>query len=290
MTSVEFGLGLSTSAAPENDPVAMAVSAEALGFDFVSASDHPCGDHPTYETPTLLTWIAARTSRIRIASRVLGMPYRQPPMVAKMAESLSRLSDGRLILGLGGGYSDAEFRAFGLGVPTPGQKVQGFEEGIAIIRGLWTQERLTFHGSRYQTDDAQIEPKPDQRIPIWLGTLGDRALAVTGRLADGWIPSIGHAPPQRATLMRDRVLAAAKQAGRQPQEITCAYHMEIRVGDGNGLGPDVVSGQAAAVAERLAGFVRLGFTALSLTPAGPDPAQQAHLLAAEVIPAVRAAL
>jgi alkanesulfonate monooxygenase SsuD/methylene tetrahydromethanopterin reductase-like flavin-dependent oxidoreductase (luciferase family) len=78
----------------------------------------------------MLTWIAAATSRIRIATRVLGVPYRPPAMVAKMAESLDRLSGGRLILGLGGGYSDAEFRAFGLTVPSPRDKVDGLQEAV----------------------------------------------------------------------------------------------------------------------------------------------------------------
>jgi alkanesulfonate monooxygenase SsuD/methylene tetrahydromethanopterin reductase-like flavin-dependent oxidoreductase (luciferase family) len=289
MTSLQFGLGLSTSAAPADDPVAMAALAEELGFDFVSASDHPCGDQPSYETPTMLTWIAARTSRIRVATRVLGVPYRQPPMVAKMAETLSRLSGGRLILGLGGGYSDDEFRAFGLSVPTPGQKVQGLAEAITIIRGLWSQQNVTFHGRRYHTENARIEPKPGQPIPIWLGTFGERALEVTGRLADGWIPSHGFAPPERASLLRDRVLTAAAKAGRQPEEITCAYHIEVRVGDREALRPSVVSGPAGAVAEQLISFVKRGFTTLSFAPAGPGTAEQAQRLACEVLPAVRAA-
>jgi alkanesulfonate monooxygenase SsuD/methylene tetrahydromethanopterin reductase-like flavin-dependent oxidoreductase (luciferase family) len=210
-------------------------------------------------------------------------------MVAKMAETLSRLSGGRLILGLGGGYSDEEFRAFGLGVPTPGQKVQGLAEAISIIRGLWSEPAFTFAGRRYQTQDAQIEPKPAHPIPIWLGTFGDRALTVTGQLADGWIPSHGFAPPERASVLRDRVLAAAAQAGRQPEEITCAYHVEVRV-SGQGAGRSgVVSGPAGAVAGQLISFARRGFTALSLSPAGPDPGEQAERLAREVLPEVRAA-
>jgi alkanesulfonate monooxygenase SsuD/methylene tetrahydromethanopterin reductase-like flavin-dependent oxidoreductase (luciferase family) len=290
MTDVMFGLGLSTSTGPEADPVAMAIAAEDLGFDFVSASDHPCGDQPTYEIQAMLTWIAARTSRIRVATRVLGVPYRPPPMVAKMAETLNRLSGGRLILGLGGGYSDEEFRAFGLGVPTPRQKVQGLAEAIQVIQGLWSERSLTFHGSRYLTNAARIEPKPDQRIPIWLGTFGDRALEVTGRLADGWIPSLGYAPSELASAMRDRVLAAAARAGRQPGDITCAYHLEARVDAHADPRPGLVAGPADAVAERLVSFVRLGFTALSLAPAGPGAQEQAHRLAREVLPAVRAAV
>src|SRR5689334_19611321 len=106
MTDLLFGLGVSTTAARGSDPVAAAVVAERLGFDFISAADHPCGEQPSFETWTMLSWIAARTSRIRIATRVLGVPYRNPAMTAKMAETFDRLSGGRLILGLGGGHSD----------------------------------------------------------------------------------------------------------------------------------------------------------------------------------------
>src|SRR2546429_2900879 len=98
--AVLFGVNVSSSAAIGADPVADAVRAEELGFDFVSASDHPCGADPTFETWTMLTWIAAATSRIRVATRVLGVPYRPPAIVAKMAETLDRLSGGPLILGL----------------------------------------------------------------------------------------------------------------------------------------------------------------------------------------------
>ena len=118
------------SRSPGDDPVRDAATAERLGFDFVSTSDHPRGTDPTYEVWTMLSWIAASTSTVRIATRVLGVPYRSPAMVAKMAETFDRLSGGRLILGLGGGYSDDEFRAFGLRVPTAREKVDGLAEAI----------------------------------------------------------------------------------------------------------------------------------------------------------------
>jgi alkanesulfonate monooxygenase SsuD/methylene tetrahydromethanopterin reductase-like flavin-dependent oxidoreductase (luciferase family) len=212
MTDLLFGINVSTSAAPGADPLADARRAEELRFDFVSASDHLHGKDPTHETWTMLSWIAAGTSRIRVASRVLAVPYRNPAVTAKMAATLDRLSGGRLILGMGGGYSDEEFRAFGLGAPSPRDKVDGMDEAIRITRGLWSERSFTFQGRRYRTDGAELEPKPDRRIPIWLGTYGDRALAATGRLADGWIPSLGFAPPDRVPAMRDRILAAAHEA------------------------------------------------------------------------------
>src|SRR5215475_15358220 len=192
MSDLLFGVDVPPAVAagrdPGRDPVREALRAEQLGYDFVSTSDHPGGTAPTYETWTMLTWIAARTSRIGIATKVLGVPYRAPALVAKMAETLDRLSGGRLILGLGGGSADDEFRAFGLGVPSAAEKVTGMDEAIRIMRGLWQQPRLTFTGERYRVEDAVLEPKPAHRIPIWLGTYGPRALRVTGELADGWIP------------------------------------------------------------------------------------------------------
>lgn len=283
---VLFGLDVPTAAGPGSDPVAEAIAAEAAGFDFVSASDHPCGSSPSYEVWTMLSWIAARTSRIRVATRVLGVPYRHPAIVAKMAETLDRLSDGRLILGLGGGASDDEFRAFGLGVPSPRDKVDGLEDAVRITRGLWSQPAFSFRGRRYHTDAAELAPKPARPIPIWLGTFGNRALELTGRLADGWIPSLGFAPPERIPTMRERIVAGARAAGRDPAEITCVYNVEVRVDERAEQRAGVVTGPAAAVTEQLAGFLSLGFTALNLKPSGPDRSEQVERLAREVMPAL----
>jgi alkanesulfonate monooxygenase SsuD/methylene tetrahydromethanopterin reductase-like flavin-dependent oxidoreductase (luciferase family) len=216
-----FGVDISTDTG--SDPVAAALRAEDLGFDFVSSSDHP-GATDTHEVWTMLTWIAARTSRIRIATRVLGVPFRNPALTGKMAATLDRLSGRRLILGLGGGSGDDEMRAFGIPVPTPREKVDGMAAAVETIR-------RDFAG------------------PIWLGTFGPRALAVTGRLADGWIPSLGYVPDDELPRMRERVLGAAEQAGRAPAAITCA----LNVGD--------------ADADRLRPFVAAGFTAFNFKTA-----------------------
>lgn len=289
MGTVLFGVNVSTSAAPGSDPVADARRAEKLGFDFVSASDHPCGSHPTYETWTMLSWIAAATPRISVASRVLGVPFRAPAMVAKMAESLGRLSGGRLILGLGAGASDQELRAFGLAAPSPMDKIEGLEEAVRIIRGLWAERAFSFEGRHYRTKGADLEPKPQRPIPIWLGTFGKRALEVTGRVADGWIPSLELAPPERVPAMRARVLRAAQQAGRDPGEITLAYNIDVRVDERPDLGPHVVAGPPDALAERLSSFLKLGFDAMNFIPVGPDEQEQVERLGREVVPAVRAA-
>jgi alkanesulfonate monooxygenase SsuD/methylene tetrahydromethanopterin reductase-like flavin-dependent oxidoreductase (luciferase family) len=288
MPDLQFGLNVPTSAGAGADPVAAATRAEQLGFDFISSSDHPGGKTPSFETWTMLCWIGAATTRIRVATRVLGVPFRPPPLLAKMAATLDRLSGGRLILGLGGGSGDDEFRGYGLGVPSPREKTTGLEEAIKVIRGMWTERSFTFEGERYSTDGAELEPKPEHRIPIWLGTYGPRALRVTGSLADGWIPSISYAPPNQVQRLRDKVLDAAEKAGRDPAEITCVYNVDVSVGKRH---PEVsvVSGSDAEVAEQVAGFVSLGFSAINFMPVEPTN-EQADRLGTEIIPAVRAAV
>jgi alkanesulfonate monooxygenase SsuD/methylene tetrahydromethanopterin reductase-like flavin-dependent oxidoreductase (luciferase family) len=278
-------LGVNIPASTESNPVELARAAEALGYDFVSASDHPCGTDPTRETWTMLTWIAASTTRIRVATRVLGVPYRPPAIVAKMAETLDRLSSGRLILGLGGGYSDAEFRAFGLATPTPREKVDGLEEAIQIIRGLWDQPEFSFPGRLYRTEDADLEPKPAHRIPIWLGTFGDRALRVTGRHADGWIPSLGYVPDDDLLAMRGKIMAARGDNG---QAFTCALNLTIHVGGQPDPGrPELVAGTAEQIADRLRGFIKAGFNAFNAITSAPGHMDQLEQIATEVLPLLR---
>lgn len=284
---MQFGLNIPTSATRGADPVAAAVRAEELGFDFVSANDHPAGADPNFEVWTLLCFIAAATTRLKFAPRVMGVPYRNPAMVAKMAESLDRLSGGRLILGLGGGSSDEEHRAYGLGVRSPKDKTDGLGEALRIIRGLWTTERFSFEGRLYSVDEAPLEPKPEHKIPVWLGTFAPRALTLTGRLADGWIPSYGHAQPEQIGPMRERIFQAARDAGRDPREITCVYNVVVDVDGQVGETADVVAGPPELIATRLREFASLGFSAFNFVLAGADAAEQAERLATEVMPALR---
>jgi alkanesulfonate monooxygenase SsuD/methylene tetrahydromethanopterin reductase-like flavin-dependent oxidoreductase (luciferase family) len=283
-----FGLNLSSSAVPATDPVADAVEAERLGFDFVSANDRPNGAMPTYELWTLLSWIAARTSRIKLASRVIGVPYRNPAMLAKMATTLAELSGDRLILGLGGGSSDEGMHAFGIDAITPRAKIDGLEDALRIVRGLWTTPSFTYRGAIHSVRGADVEPKPSRSIPIWLGTFGERGLELAGRFADGWIPSLDMAPPDRARLMRERVRHAAHAAGRNPDDITCVYNLEIRIGT-RGENPSVVSGSVGEVTRRLLGFIDLGFSSMNFIPVGPDAHEQPERLGRDVLPLLRAA-
>lgn len=289
MSHLLFGVSIPSAAGPDNDPVGQARTAERLGFDFVSTSDHPGSDHPVFENWTMLTWIAAATSRITVMPRVLGVPLRLPALVAKSAESLSRLSDGRLILGLGAGYDDQELTSLGLAAGTPGDKLRGLRDAVAIMDGLWRQPGgFSYDGPVYSTRDAHLEPKPVRPIPIWLGTFGPRALELTGQVADGWIPSRGYMPDEQIPVMRQRVLDAAQRAGRDPAQVTCALNLSVRLASSDHRDADQFEGTPARIADGLRHYVELGFTAFSFIVAGDEPAGQVERLAEEVLPVITA--
>jgi alkanesulfonate monooxygenase SsuD/methylene tetrahydromethanopterin reductase-like flavin-dependent oxidoreductase (luciferase family) len=280
-------VGVPASAAPGADPVALAQEAERLGFDFVSLPDHPCGPDPSYEATVLLTWIAARTARIKVASRVLAAPFRRPAMLAKLAASLDLLSGGRLVLGLGGGYSDSEITALGSPALSPAQKVDGLAETIQIIRGAWTQPGYSQDGRYYSVRALRMEPRPSSPIPVWTGAFGPRALAVTGRLADGWIPSLGYMPTEDIPAMRHRIDAAAEAAGRRPQDIRGILNLGIRIDPGASSQSDLVTGTVPQILGQLHGLLDLGFTGFSFMPLGQDRRAGMQEIAEEIIPALR---
>jgi alkanesulfonate monooxygenase SsuD/methylene tetrahydromethanopterin reductase-like flavin-dependent oxidoreductase (luciferase family) len=281
------GVSIIPSASGRIDPIAQAQRAEELGFDLLAVWDHPHGEHPSFETWTFMTWVAARTSRIAIASDVLSLPFRLPALIAKMAESLDRLSAGRLILGLGAGGSAAESAGFGAPVRPPAEQVEALDEAIRVIRGVWSEPVFTYDGAYYHNEATRVEPKPGRPIPIWLGAYGPRMLDLTGRLADGWIPSMGYLPPREARSAIDKVRAAAGRAGRDPDALDYAYNVSVRVGGPPSADPDrVVAGEPAQVTERLAELFGLGFTVLVLMPGGRRD-EQLERLGSEVLPAVR---
>ena len=227
MAQLQIGLGVSMTPGPGVDPVAEARLAEELGFDYVSASDHLNGATATYEPWTLLTAIAAVTTRIKVLTRVLAVPYRNPGVLAKMAETLDRLSDGRLMLGLGGGFVDDEFRAFGLPVPTNRDRVDAVAEQIAIARATWTQPSATLRGPapprRGRRRRAQAgAPDPDLARDVqaaWPGAHRPR-----GRRLDP-LDRVRPAAGRRRALGAGPGRRAARPAGtrpRSPRPTTCS--------------------------------------------------------------------
>jgi alkanesulfonate monooxygenase SsuD/methylene tetrahydromethanopterin reductase-like flavin-dependent oxidoreductase (luciferase family) len=284
-----FGINIHTRLRPDVDVVAEALDAEQLGFDLVTLhGDVLHGLAPSYETWTLLTWVAARTTRIQIAPVVLALPNRYPAVLAKMTETLDRLTDGRLVLTLGSGaaINEPAFRAFGLAQRSSAAKVAALEEAIDVLRGLWSTSNFSYTGQHFQTEGATIAPKPSHPIPIWLGVFGDRMVDLAGRKADGWFPSLQFLAPEQAYRKLERIRTVAEDAGRNPDEITYAYNIPVLVEDGSSSTRGQIAGSATEVARQLAKFVRNGFTFLNLWPGG-TAATQRERLAKEVLPTVR---
>ena len=284
-TPLKFGVHLPGT----GDPAAEAQLAERLGFDIVAVDrDVLNGPPPGLEVWTTLTWVAARTSRVTVVPNVLALPNRHPALVAKMAETLDRLSGGRLLLALGAGapMNDPGVRALGLKNWSGAARVDATAEALDLIRGLWTHADYSYSGKYFATDGANLDPRPTRHIPIWLGAYRSRMLELTGRAADGWLPSLFVLDPEAARRARDRVRDAARQAGRDPDALTCAYNVGVVIDDRAAARPGPVVGSAEQVADRLAELVNLGFTSLLIWLSG-DRIEQMTRLAQEVIPSVR---
>jgi alkanesulfonate monooxygenase SsuD/methylene tetrahydromethanopterin reductase-like flavin-dependent oxidoreductase (luciferase family) len=173
------------------DILAMARAAEDAGFDAVWISDHvgfgdPAGDWSgAWESWTLLSALAAATERVRLGTYVLAMPYRNPAMLAKMAETLDEVSGGRVILGVGAGWNEPEFTSYNF--PWE-RKFDRFEEGLRIVVGMLRHGRATVEGRLERAVSARIEPRgprPDG-LPVMVGGGGPRMLRLTAELADEW--------------------------------------------------------------------------------------------------------
>jgi len=169
-------------------------------------------------------------------------------------------------------------------VPSARDKVDDLADAVRVIRGAWTTPAFTHHGRNLAVHDLEMEPKPAGPIPIWLGTFGPRALAVTGRLADGWIPSHSHAPPEAIPLLRKRIDDAAEAVGRDPAAIRGVYNVVVRVDPDASSRPGLVAGTAGEVAGRLRSFTELGFTGFNIMITGPG---QLERIASEVLPVLR---
>lgn len=206
-----------------------AVKAEKLGFSSVWLSDHlfydlgryggPVGEQRGVECFTGLAALATATTRVRLGSLVACNDFRNPALLANMAATLDVLSRGRLDLGMGAGWFEAEYRAAGIPFDPASVRVARLGESVQIIRGLLDAGRMSFSGEHYQIDGARCIPRPVQeRLPVFIGGRGDRMARLAGRYADGFNSSWAWEPEDFAERIQvvDR---AAEAAGRDPAGI-----------------------------------------------------------------------
>jgi probable F420-dependent oxidoreductase len=240
---MRFGVALPQFGARARDPGvrdhirAVAVAADELGFDVVWTAEHlifpaaidtpyPYGGRapfdvtdPILDVTATLAYVAALTTRVRLGTSVVVLPYHHPIALAKALASVDVLSHGRLLLGVAGGWLREEFDLLGVPFHERGART---DESLGLIKALWTQDRVTFHGRFFTLDDAAFFPKPVQRPhpPIWVGGDSPAALHRVARFSDGWMAAprdLAHLEAGISTIRR-----AAEAMGRDPAAIGVA--------------------------------------------------------------------
>ena len=226
-------------AVPWPEVAAIARAAEDGGLDSIWVGDHllyrdpECGP---LEAWTQLAALAVVTERVAIGPLVACLAFHPPAMIAKMAATVDAISGGRLVLGVGAGWNDDEFRAFGLPAD---RKVSRFADAFAIVRGLLAGERVTHHGEFSSAEDAVLLPAPERRIPLMTGSSGPRALSLVLPHVDSWNTwweDYGNTPEGFATASA-RIDEACERAGRDPATLERSACVLVTVDGGAGERP-----------------------------------------------------
>ena len=226
--NIRFGLGVSNAVRDVAQTMEIVAVADRAGLDHFSVSDHPYvgGMLDAY---SLIGVALGRTQRISGMVNVSNLPTRPAPMLARAITSLSALTGGRVVLGLGAGGSWGDIARLGFPALSGAEAVRAFEEAFTVIRALsGGGSPVTFDGEFYHLD--RVDPAPVAAPPIWTGSVGAKSLAVTGRQADGWIP--GHAADwlsERYRESRPVIDEAARAVGRDPHEIATVYNLPGRI-------------------------------------------------------------
>lgn len=275
VTSLRFGLKLSQNATIDELRDFWTLADQA-GFDSCWVMDHfatlgPRDDGPIFETWALLAAMAQVTARTRLGCAVVGNTYRHPGVLAKMAVTVDHLSGGRLEFGIGAGWAENEHTMLGLEFGTRNDRADRLEEGVQIIRSLWTQPRTTFEGKHYQLQDAVAEPKPVQRPypPIWIGGSGPkRTLRIAAQYADVW-NAAGGSPQEVAasSAILDRHCA---DVGRDPGLIRRSVQFRVGADD------------LAQLRATVQGYVEVGVTDFLLIAQGPEASTLGERIATQL--------
>jgi F420-dependent oxidoreductase-like protein len=244
-----------------------AAACEEAGLHSLWLADHMWArgmpDLDYLEIWTTLSALAMRTTRLRLGPLVLCNSYRNPALVAKMATTFDRISGGRLELGIGAGWMDEEYRGYGYHFPSTRVRIEQLEEGLEVIRRLFTEPRSTFQGKYYALDDAPNNPKPLQAPapPITIGGAGERLLLkVVAKYADRWNCPMNsaHELPHKLGVLRSH----CAEVGRDPDDITVSEQVLVVLGADDG---DFAQRWTTAK-QLLGGFADLDAVAVRGTP------------------------
>jgi probable F420-dependent oxidoreductase len=258
--------------------IEMAQAAEEVGFDSIWVGDHllydlPVGSRGPWEAWTSLAALAAVTSRVQLGPLVASIGFREPTLLAKEAATIDAISGGRFVLGLGAGWNEREYRAFGFAYD---HRVSRFEEALSVIRALLRTGRCDFHGAYYDVDDCVLHPRGPRPAgpPLMLGSTSPRMLSIGLPHVDQWNVwwSIYGNTAAGFASEKARVDAALVATGREPSavEATCAVHIRLpggggrQMGDSTGAGTPPIEGSPAEIADHLREFAAAGASHVQL--------------------------
>jgi len=303
-------LPVSGKAASRKTLMEAAHQAESLGYDSVWSADriiipweikttYPYSrsatfivppDRPFFESLTCLAFLAGCTEQIQLGMSVMVLPYRHPLYWAKIATTIDQLSTGRLILGVGVGWMEEEFKA--MNAPF-GERGKMADEQLRLLAHLWQEEHINFDGRYYKLDDIAFSPKPYQkpRVPIWVGGEGKLAQRRAGTYGDAWFPYFVRITPAELAKRFDNVRRCAREAGRDPEQIAfaCCLPIELTARD-VAQEEDYLKGSIPQVSEALNKFKQIGVIHIGLQfmiSHWPERQEQIERFAQEALPALR---
>lgn len=280
---LQFGISLAPEAS-ELPTILEAARAADVSLDVIGFQDHPY-QRRFLDTSVLLSLVAATTSRLHLFHDVACLPLRPPAMLAKEAASIDVASGGRFELGLGAGaFWDAIVGMGGTRL-SPGQSLAALEEAVEVIRLMWSGERgLRYEGEHYDLGGIHSGPVPAHDIEIWFGVYGPKACALLGRVADGWLPSLGRMAPADLARRHEVIDEAAVAAGRDPESIRRLLNVGGTITDRDSEGH--LTGPPSQWVDQLSELALVhGFDTFVFWPSA-DPVDQTNRFA-DLVPEVR---
>jgi alkanesulfonate monooxygenase SsuD/methylene tetrahydromethanopterin reductase-like flavin-dependent oxidoreductase (luciferase family) len=282
---ITFGLSLYPSLDLVDDNARLAQEADEAGLDYIAIQDHAY-NREFLDTWTLISYLAAETERITFVPDVLDLQLRPPTIVAKAAASLSVLSGGRIVLGVGGGASVDGIAAMGGPRRTPREMIAFTEEALGVMRRALGGGGVEFRSEQHAIEGYDAGPVPAAPVPLWLGANGKRMLEVTGRSSDGWVSPLSvYVKPADVPARQLTIDEAARAAGRAPADVRRIYNIVGMIGPRAG-GSGLVGDVGSWVDTLTDWAVDLGFDTFIFWP-NVAPHSQLATFAEEVVPAVR---
>ena len=282
-----YGVHAGLQKVPAGELVDLYKKIEDLGYGWISVWDHfyaadMTGDAECLEAVSMHAALALSTSKVRCGSLVYSVGYRHPAVLANAIATIDHLSGGRTDVGIGAGWSQMEYDAYGIPFPSVGTRMSQLEEGIQVLRGLLHDEVSSFDGKWFQLRDARNEPRPVQaKLPIWVGGGGEkRTLRIAAQYADGWnVPFIS---PEEFARKRGVLHQHCEDVGRDPAEVRCTVNVgmaytEASLAEQFGriaemVRPGVLFGTDEQMLDRIGEYVAAGAEQINIAMRAPfDP-------------------